>query len=281
MNAPLRMHATPPTASPPSRRPKHGLRAVHWGWLAAVAGAHAAGLAALSGLGGGPHQVPQPAETAAISVRLLAADVRPRPDTAIASPDPHDAPSTHAALSARQQIAPPPARTPGRRKEPPAGHPPPAEAPAPAIGRTTPDTHSPQTHEEPRQPGGHPHAPAAPAPPAPASVAGVAPASAATTPGAGTSFHASRFDAAYLDNPAPQYPKLSRRRGEQGKVTLRVRVRADGRAEAVEIAHSSGHPRLDDAALETVRSWRFVPARQGETPIDSSLLVPIAFRLDD
>ncbi|NMF97305.1 energy transducer TonB [Aromatoleum toluolicum] len=95
------------------------------------------------------------------------------------------------------------------------------------------------------------------------------------------SFHASRYDAAYLDNPAPQYPKLSRRRGEQGKVTLRVRVRADGRAEAVEIAHSSGHPRLDDAALETVRSWRFVPARQGDTPIDSSLLVPIAFRLDD
>lgn len=275
------MHATPPTASPPSRRPKHGLRAIHWGWLAAVAGAHAAGLAALSGLGGDAHQVLQPADTAAISIRLLTPDARPRHDTASASPDPHEAPDTHAAVPARQQSAPPPARTRGRRKEPPAGHPPPAEAPALASGRTTPETHSPQTHEEPRQPGGIPNAPAAPEPPAPASVAGVAPASAATAPGAGTSFHASRYDAAYLDNPAPQYPKLSRRRGEQGKVTLRVRVRADGRAEAVEIAHSSGHPRLDDAALETVRSWRFVPARQGDTPIDSSLLVPIAFRLDD
>lgn len=275
------MHATPPTASPPPRRPKHGLRAIHWGWLAAVAGAHAAGLAALSGLGGDAHQVLQPADTAAISIRLLAPDSRPRPDTAIASPDPHEAPATHAVVPARQPSAPPPARTRGRRKEPPAGHPPPAEAPALASGRTTPETHSPQTHEEPRQPGGTPNTPAAPEPPAPASVAGVAPASAATAPGAGTSFHASRYDAAYLDNPAPQYPKLSRRRGEQGKVTLRVRVRADGRAEAVEIAHSSGHPRLDDAALETVRSWRFVPARQGDTPIDSSLLVPIAFRLDD
>lgn len=276
------MHATPPTASPPSRRPKLGLRAVHWGWLTVVAGAHAAGLAALSGLGGDAHLVPQPAETTAISVRLLApADARPRPDTAIASPDPHDTRATHVAVPARQQLAPPPAQTRGRRKEPPAGHPPPADASAPAVGRTTPETHAPQTHEEPRQPGGHPSPPATPAPPAPASVAGVTPASAATTSGTGVSFHPSRYDAAYLDNPAPQYPKLSRRRGEQGKVTLRVRVRADGRAETAEIAQSSGHPRLDDAALETVRSWRFVPARQGETPIDSSLLVPIVFRLDD
>lgn len=268
-------------ASPPPRRPKHGLRAIHWGWLAAVAGAHAAGLVALSGLGGEPHPELQPAEATAISVRLLAADARPRPDAAIASPDPHAAPTTHAAAPAREKSAPPPAHTHGRRTESPAGHPPAAEPPASSVGRVAPDAHAPQPHEEPRQPGGHPTAPAAPEPPAPAGIAAVAPASTPIAPGAGASFHAPRYDAAYLDNPTPQYPKLSRRRGEQGKVTLRVRVRADGRAEAVEIAHSSGHPRLDDAALETVQSWRFVPARQGEAPIESSLLVPIVFRLDD
>lgn len=275
------MHATPPLASLPSRSPKHGLRSLHWGWLATIASAHAAGLFALSGLGGEPHRELQPAEAATISVRLLAPDARPQPDAATAPPDPHTAPATHAAVPVRERRAPPPARARGHRPEAPAGGPPLAKAPAPSAGGPTPETHSPQAHEEPRPAGGPPDITAAPEAAAPASVAGVAPAPAATAPGAGTAFHAPRFDAAYLDNPAPQYPKQSRRRGEQGKVTLRVRVRADGRPEAVEIAHGSGHTRLDEAALATVQSWRFVPARQGETPIDSSLLVPIVFRLDD
>ncbi|NMG74859.1 energy transducer TonB [Aromatoleum diolicum] len=92
---------------------------------------------------------------------------------------------------------------------------------------------------------------------------------------------AARFDPAYLQNPAPAYPKVSRRRGEEGKVMLRVRVLGDGRADTVEIAESSGHPRLDEAARETVRGWRFVPARTGDTSIDSWLRVPIVFRLEN
>lgn len=273
------MHAPPPTASPPSRHPKQGLRAVHWGWLTAVAGAHAAGLAALSGLGGEPLRNPQLAETAAISVRLLAEDTQPRPGTPLASPDPHAAPVTHLAVPARKMAAPPPAQPRGLRAEFPAAPPPSAALSAAPGGHATPDTHSPQPQEAPRQPGGDPHAPATRDIPAPTGIREAAPAASGTA--AGTPFHAAQYDAAYLDNPAPQYPKLSRRRGEQGKVMLRVRVRADGHAEGVEIAHSSGHPRLDEAARESVQSWRFVPARQGETPIDSSLLVPIVFRLDD
>lgn len=272
------MPAPPPTASPPSRRPKQGLRAVHWGWLAAVAGAHAAGLAALSGLGGEPQREPQLAEAAAISVRLLAADAQPRSGTHLASPDPHAAPVTHLSVPARKLAAPPPAKPRGRRADSAASPPPSAELTAASAGRAEPDTHSPQLQAEP-EPGGDPHTPTTRNTSAPAGITDAAPARSATA--AGASFHAPRYDAAYLENPAPQYPKLSRRRGEQGKVTLRVRVRPDGRAEAVEVAHSSGHPRLDDAARETVQSWRFVPARQGETAIESSLLVPIVFKLDD
>lgn len=89
------------------------------------------------------------------------------------------------------------------------------------------------------------------------------------------------FDAAYLHNPAPAYPRSSRQRGDEGKVVLRVHVLGDGTADAVDVAESSGHPRLDDAARETVRSWRFMPARRGEARVDSWLRVPILFRLDD
>lgn len=89
-----------------------------------------------------------------------------------------------------------------------------------------------------------------------------------------------RFDAAYLANPAPPYPGMSRRLGEQGRVLLRVKVGSDGQALEVSIAQSSGFPRLDDAAAEAVRRWRFVPARQGEQPVVAAVNVPIVFNLN-
>jgi protein TonB len=89
-----------------------------------------------------------------------------------------------------------------------------------------------------------------------------------------------RFDAEYLRNPAPVYPALSRRIREQGRVMLRVLVSVDGIAERVELKASSGSARLDQSALETVRQWKFVPARQGDRAIAAWVVVPITFTLD-
>lgn len=89
------------------------------------------------------------------------------------------------------------------------------------------------------------------------------------------------FSAAYLRNAAPSYPFAARRAGEQGTVTLRVRVTREGMPERVRVEKTSGSPRLDSAALDAVRSWRFVPARRGETPIESWILVPVVFRLEN
>ncbi len=89
-----------------------------------------------------------------------------------------------------------------------------------------------------------------------------------------------RFDADYLKNPAPPYPPLSRRLGEEGKVTLRVSVNPQGTADSVEIKASSGSPRLDEAAQNTVRHWKFIPAKRGDTPVLSWVLVPIIFKLE-
>jgi len=88
-----------------------------------------------------------------------------------------------------------------------------------------------------------------------------------------------RFDADYLRNPAPAYPSASRRDGEEGRTLLRVLVGADGDAQRVEVKTSSGFERLDAAALETVKRWKFVPARQGGTPVAAWVIVPIAFSL--
>ena len=87
------------------------------------------------------------------------------------------------------------------------------------------------------------------------------------------------FNADYLDNPPPVYPALSRRLSEQGKVMLRVLVNARGGADKIELKSSSGSSRLDDAALETVKHWRFVPARQGDQPVPAWVLIPITFTL--
>ncbi len=89
-----------------------------------------------------------------------------------------------------------------------------------------------------------------------------------------------RFDADYLKNPAPPYPPLSRRMGEEGKVILRVSVNPQGSADSVEIKTSSGSLRLDEAAQKTVRNWKFIPAKRGDTAVQSWVLVPIIFKLE-
>jgi len=89
------------------------------------------------------------------------------------------------------------------------------------------------------------------------------------------------FNAAYLDNPPPVYPALSRRNGEQGRVLLRVLVTPGGTPEKVELHTSSTWPRLDQVAQETVKRWRFVPARQGDQAVAAWVLVPITFTLEN
>lgn len=111
---------------------------------------------------------------------------------------------------------------------------------------------------------------APPAPPAP-------PIQAATPPPVAPP----RFDADYLDNPAPAYPSMARRMGEEGKVVLRVFVEASGKPAKIEVRTSSGSTRLDEAASAAVWRWKFVPARRGEETVAAWVLVPISFSLRD
>ena len=89
-----------------------------------------------------------------------------------------------------------------------------------------------------------------------------------------------KFGAAYLQNPAPEYPPLARRKGEQGRVLLQVLVSENGKAEKVQIDTSSGYSSLDQAALEAVRKWSFMPAKKGNRPISAYVIVPIRFSLN-
>lgn len=89
------------------------------------------------------------------------------------------------------------------------------------------------------------------------------------------------FQAAYLNNPAPAYPLVARRMGWDGKVIVSVEVLANGVAGQVKVYQSSGHEALDNAALQAVRGWKFVAARQAGQLVNKWFLVPIPFILKD
>ncbi len=103
-----------------------------------------------------------------------------------------------------------------------------------------------------------------PAPPAVAAPAPIVPA---------------REGANYLDNPRPEYPGRARRAGWQGTTLLRVLVDPRGKPSTIRVQTSSGRSLLDDAAVEAVQKWTFVPATQGGAPISGWVNVPIVFRL--
>ena len=80
-------------------------------------------------------------------------------------------------------------------------------------------------------------------------------------------------------NAPPEYPRDAQRRGQSGRVLLRVEVSADGTATNVDFVQRSGSPELDRAAMNAVRKWRFAPARRDGKPVASSVNVPVDFVL--
>lgn len=84
---------------------------------------------------------------------------------------------------------------------------------------------------------------------------------------------------AYLIQPAPRYPPESRRSREQGLVVLRVLIDEAGHAKTIEIFHSSGHPRLDEAARAAVIRAVFKPFMEGGVARIAAAIVPIEFSL--
>lgn len=81
----------------------------------------------------------------------------------------------------------------------------------------------------------------------------------------------------YLHNPRPAYPQQSRRLGEQGDVVIRALIDTHGRVTQAEIRNSSGYESLDQAALQAVQRWRFVPGKRNGAPEAMWINVPLSF----
>ena len=108
--------------------------------------------------------------------------------------------------------------------------------------------------------------PSSPSPPMPAAGIGSGPITVLASP-------------RYRSNPRPDYPMASRRRHEEGEVRLAVTVSPQGRPLRISLAKSSGHPRLDQAAIDAVSTWTFEPARASGIAVTSQVIVPVRFSL--
>lgn len=83
----------------------------------------------------------------------------------------------------------------------------------------------------------------------------------------------------YVRAPQVEYPAVSRRLREQGRVLVRVLIDRQGRAERVEVQNSSGSQRLDDAAVKAAREALYRPYSENGVPIPVWALVPTRFEL--
>ena len=83
-----------------------------------------------------------------------------------------------------------------------------------------------------------------------------------------------------LECPPPEYPAGAASVSEGGRVRLEILIGSDGRVESAHVLRSSGFARLDEAAADGVRKWRFKPARRDGSPVAWRLEHTIVFRAD-
>ena len=150
------------------------------------------------------------------------------------------------------------------------------------VAPVSPSAPTPPSPEPARAPDARPAVESTAAAPAPEPVTSAAPSSPPTsTTVVATTNSDADYKAAYLNNPKPPYPLTAVRQGAQGRVVLWAEVLPDGRAGRVQVEKSSGHAMLDASAMNTVRAWRFTPARQDGVVTTQAVRIPIDFTLQD
>ena len=105
--------------------------------------------------------------------------------------------------------------------------------------------------------------------------------SAASGSGGGTAPAATRvLPPRILRQTEPAYPESLRQQRIEGRVAVRMLVLEDGSVGDANVVSSSGYGEMDEAALDAVRQWQFVPARQeGGSAVRCRTTLSVSFRL--
>jgi periplasmic protein TonB len=164
---------------------------------------------------------------------------------------------------------PPPKPVPHVTREKPKVQPKPKPTPTPLPVAEAPSQHTIDTPAAPTPP--------APAQPAPAQQA-AAPADAKPTMALSAPKNVSHLDCKIVQ---PDYPALSRRRGETGTAYVHFVLGLTGKVENIELRKSSGYSRLDDAAVDALRQSSCKPYLENGQPVRAQYTQPFEFSLDN
>lgn len=241
-----------------------------------VAGVHLAVLAAILAAPVKPNiSMPE-------SVEIQFVDIGPELVEAAVNPEP-----------APQEIPPEPVAEPEPPKPEPVIEPEPEPViepepePEPVVEKPEPEAITPEPPKLKPKPKPKPK-PVVKAAPRPPEAPAAAPSGAATTQAAPQAPVASRDPNTprligrvdYLgQRPRPDYPRVSQRRGETGRVMVRVLISPQGTVANASVRSSSGHARLDESALAAARSARFKPYTENGVAYPALADIPFDFVL--
>ncbi|MEW5976317.1 MAG: energy transducer TonB [Acidobacteriota bacterium] len=81
-----------------------------------------------------------------------------------------------------------------------------------------------------------------------------------------------------LTRSEPMYPEIARRASVEGKLIVSAVVSKAGQLQVMDIIEPLGLG-LDEAAIESMRRWKFAPARHNGEPVDVELNIEVNFAL--
>ena len=105
----------------------------------------------------------------------------------------------------------------------------------------------------------------------------VPPSSVAASPGAINRIGADVAQANLVSSPSPVYPPLASAAQVQGTVVLQIEISAEGKVQNATVI--SGHPLLNDAAIQAVRQWSYKPFTVGGTVVPVVTTATVNFTL--
>ena len=80
-------------------------------------------------------------------------------------------------------------------------------------------------------------------------------------------------------NPHPTYPLIARKKGWEGRVILQTNVDKEGNVKYIRILESSGFKVFDDVSIQTLKKWKFKPAKMGNKYVEDIVNIPVRFVL--
>lgn len=78
----------------------------------------------------------------------------------------------------------------------------------------------------------------------------------------------------------PEYPTMARQAGIEGTVVLKVTIDERGRVIRVVVLRSDSEV-FNDAAIEAMQQWTFIPAEQSGNPVKSTVSIPLEFSFNE